>query len=415
MVDLTITASNVGVADSKPRVLYGSCGETITAGQAVYRSVATKKWMLADSNSPEAEVRQAIGIALNGGSLNQPIQVLQRGKITIGATLVSGSAYYLSNNPGGICLASDVVAGDYICHLGLASSASVLDVAIQFPNVITGGIVAPSARNLQAAQSLATIGQAATAAASSALSAQTLQFFDRLITIPSPIRQGLYRDLIDGLVADGVWSNLDLLCIPAAAELATATTNLVSATYQAQPQDGGEIFTADRGWVGTASSTSYISTNFNPSAAAHYTRNSAFLAAWNVGAGTQIGRALITCPVSSIYKLFPKWDSPNNNTYIGVSEDPFGDPADNSTGDTTGWFVGDRADAGTKVILRNNTQLGSFSTASVALESDTLQIGNGDPSWITAVYAFGSHLTTTQHTALYNRLHTYLLAVGAVS
>jgi hypothetical protein len=163
MTDLTITASNVVVADPKPRVLYGSCGETITAGLAVYLAAATKKWMRADSNSPEAEVRQAIGIAMNGGSLNQPIQVLQRGRITIGATLVPGSAYYLSNNPGGICLASDMVAGDYICHLGLASSTSVLDVAIQFPNVVTGGIVAPPVRNLQGAQTFGDLGQVATA------------------------------------------------------------------------------------------------------------------------------------------------------------------------------------------------------------------------------------------------------------
>jgi hypothetical protein len=59
MADLTITAGNVVVADPKPRVLYGSCGETITAGQAVYIADATKKWMRADSNSPEAEVRKA--------------------------------------------------------------------------------------------------------------------------------------------------------------------------------------------------------------------------------------------------------------------------------------------------------------------------------------------------------------------
>lgn len=158
MTDLAITASNV-VADSKARVLYGSCGETITAGQAVYIAAATKKWMRADSNSPEAEVRKAIGIALNGGSINQPIRVLQRGKITLGATLVPGSAYYLSDNPGGICGAADVVAGDYICQLGLASSATVLNLAIQFPNVITAG-AGPSARNLAAAQALAGLAQA---------------------------------------------------------------------------------------------------------------------------------------------------------------------------------------------------------------------------------------------------------------
>lgn len=91
--------------------------------------------MLADSNSATAEARQAKGIALNGASLNQPIAVHKSGDITIGATLTPGTAYYLSDTAGGICPLADVGAGEYVCQIGLAKSASVLSVAIQFPNV----------------------------------------------------------------------------------------------------------------------------------------------------------------------------------------------------------------------------------------------------------------------------------------
>jgi len=134
MADLTITAANV-VAGSNASIESGSAGETLTAGKAVYKSVATKKWMLADSNSATAEVRQSTGIALNGASLNQPVSVHKYGDLTIGATLTAGGIYALSDTPGGICPEADVGAGEYICVLGIAKSTTVLSVDIQFPNV----------------------------------------------------------------------------------------------------------------------------------------------------------------------------------------------------------------------------------------------------------------------------------------
>jgi len=113
----------------------GTFGETVTAGQAVYKSSTTHKWLKADSNSVTPEARQAIGIALNGGAVDQPGAVLTRGDVTIGATLTAGTAYYLSDTPGGICPLADVGAGEYVCEIGLAKSTSVLAVDIQFPNV----------------------------------------------------------------------------------------------------------------------------------------------------------------------------------------------------------------------------------------------------------------------------------------
>lgn len=133
MADITITAANV-VGGSSARD-YGTAGEAITAGKAVYLSAATNKWMLADNNSATAAARKAGGIALNGAALNQPIAVQKKGEITIGATLTPGAAYYLSDTPGGICPVADIGAGEYYCLLGLAKSATVLDVNIQFPGV----------------------------------------------------------------------------------------------------------------------------------------------------------------------------------------------------------------------------------------------------------------------------------------
>ena len=134
MADITITPANV-IAGSTASIASGTAGETIAAGQAVYLSSTTKKWMLADSNSATSEARQAKGIALNGASLNQPVSVQTSGDITIGGTLVAGSAYYLSETPGGIQPAADLAAGEYVCQLGLAKSTTILALNIQFPGV----------------------------------------------------------------------------------------------------------------------------------------------------------------------------------------------------------------------------------------------------------------------------------------
>lgn len=134
MADLVITAASV-VAGENATKKEGLAGEAITAGQTVYLSSTTRKWMKADSNSATAEAREAIGIALNGAALNQPLEVQTKGQITIGAALTAGTAYYLSDTAGGICPLADVGSGEYVCQLGLASSTSVLDLDVQFPNV----------------------------------------------------------------------------------------------------------------------------------------------------------------------------------------------------------------------------------------------------------------------------------------
>lgn len=135
MTDISITAANV-VAGSDAVRENGTAGETITAGKAVYKSSSTGKYMLADSNSATAEARTVTGIALNGASLNQPMQIQKSGDITIGGTLdPEQPAYYLSDTPGGICPVADVGDGEYFCLIGIAKSASVLSISIKASGV----------------------------------------------------------------------------------------------------------------------------------------------------------------------------------------------------------------------------------------------------------------------------------------
>lgn len=131
MADLSITAASV-VAGADSVQERGILGETVLAGQPLYFDTTTRKWFKADSNAGTELVRKAKGIALNGGAVNQPVMVHKSGDITIGATLVAGAAYYLSDTPGGICPVADVGTGEYVCLIGLAKSTTVLAVDIQY-------------------------------------------------------------------------------------------------------------------------------------------------------------------------------------------------------------------------------------------------------------------------------------------
>ena len=133
MVDISVTATAV-LPGSNAVTENGIAGATLTAGLAVYKEAATGTWKVADNNSATAEVRQATGIALNGGAAGQPVRVLRSGDLTMNAVLTAGVAFYLSDS-GGICPVADLGAGEYVCLLGMAKSTTVLAVDIQYPGV----------------------------------------------------------------------------------------------------------------------------------------------------------------------------------------------------------------------------------------------------------------------------------------
>lgn len=134
MADLSITAANV-VAGNGADIDRGTAGATVTAGQAVYYDEATAEYLLADSNSATVAARTPTGIALNGAANNQPLAVAKGGPVTIGATMTPGVAYYLSDTPGGICPVADVGSGEYATVIGIATSATVLNVKISASGV----------------------------------------------------------------------------------------------------------------------------------------------------------------------------------------------------------------------------------------------------------------------------------------
>lgn len=133
MTNIVITSANV-VAGPNATRSQGTAGTAITAGQAVYFDTTVNKWLLA-GNTLAAGANQAGGIALDSAALNQPITVQTSGDITIGGTLVAGTAYYLSATAGDICPFADLVTTNHVCQLGLATSTTSLHLDIQNPGV----------------------------------------------------------------------------------------------------------------------------------------------------------------------------------------------------------------------------------------------------------------------------------------
>jgi hypothetical protein len=136
MVDLVITPANVKYGADSSIERDGLAGATILAGQVVYLNQTTGRLGLADNNAPSPpEIKLPRGIALHGASLDQPLAILRAGDITIGATLVAGTDYYLGDTPGGICPRADVIASESVTLIGLATSTTVLRVNIQASGV----------------------------------------------------------------------------------------------------------------------------------------------------------------------------------------------------------------------------------------------------------------------------------------
>ena len=139
MADLSITAANVTAADGAVVKYIGVAGATITAGQACYIDTANSnviKLAQSDGTVLESTIK---GVALHGASATQPITLASSGNMNLGATLVVGETYVLSQAAGGIAPVGDLVTGDMVSHLGIATTASNLKMSI-----VNSGIEVPA-------------------------------------------------------------------------------------------------------------------------------------------------------------------------------------------------------------------------------------------------------------------------------
>ena len=128
MADLTVTATQV-TPGADAVLVFGTAGATITAGQVVYLDPTTRTYKLFDANDTAANTRAPV-VALNGASTGQRITVQTHGSLTIGAGAAPtlGLVYVASATPGGIAPSADIATGWRVAVLGVATSASAINL-----------------------------------------------------------------------------------------------------------------------------------------------------------------------------------------------------------------------------------------------------------------------------------------------
>ena len=81
-----------------------------------------------------------VGIALNGGSSGQPIQILKNGTVNIGGTVAVGKPYALGT-AGGIIPVDDIAGSEFSTHIGEGLTTANIKLAMNVSAVQAAGAV----------------------------------------------------------------------------------------------------------------------------------------------------------------------------------------------------------------------------------------------------------------------------------
>lgn len=244
--------------------------------------------------------------------------------------------------------------------------------------------------------------------------AESETYFAAMSVAPDDTRKGHIDDLVAGLKADGVWSKLDHLLLLAAHDAQAARLNVKNPAQSATAVNS-PTFTTDRGYT-TNGTNSEIDTGFNTSTGTNFAQNSAYFgvyirsadaASGNSSAGWFDGTDGVTLNVRDA-----------SNKLVGRANQATSMVSVSTVATTAGLSAVVRSASNSMGVRRNGASIDGAATASTALNNTTLRLGRssstGYRSHEFSASAAGGYLTTTEETALYNRLQTYLTAVGAI-
>jgi hypothetical protein len=135
MADITVTAGSV-VATAGSSIQRVKFGATIVQGKSVYLDITDSEWKVANCETSLVTAgKDGIGVALTSGADGQwGVIWLGGSTINLGATLVVGTAYYVSTS-GGIMPAADLISNDYVTLLGIATTTALLKPSINITGV----------------------------------------------------------------------------------------------------------------------------------------------------------------------------------------------------------------------------------------------------------------------------------------
>lgn len=122
--ELSITPANIAYDPLAPasidlnnRVILG---ETVTELMVAYLDQNVSKYKKA-TNATSTESKVA-GLVYDAGDLDDHSALIEIGQLNIGATLVAGTTYYLSDTAGKLVPLSGLGSGDFVVRIGYAKS-----------------------------------------------------------------------------------------------------------------------------------------------------------------------------------------------------------------------------------------------------------------------------------------------------
>ena len=247
-------------------------------------------------------------------------------------------------------------------------------------------------------------------------SAQALAYLARTVGGNEGGNGANIANLIDGLVADGVWAKLDALYVLAQQNQTDALLNLVGTSYTATI-GGSTPFAAYQGFTGGAG---IIDTGFNPATATspNFTQNSASMGVWVLNSRAS-GAAYYE--IGNNTGVAGAGISPFYNS--GGSQTPLNDltyPAYSGVTNAQGAWSLDRSASASSVYYKNGASVATMAASSTGVASTNVWILGLNNSGTTldptsdqvAEAHIGASLGSAGQLALYTRLRTYMTAVG---
>ena len=193
-----------------------------------------------------------------------------------------------------------------------------------------------------------------------------------------------------------------------------AKLNLIGTSYNLTTGNSGTgvVFTAYRGFSGFATTNSYLQTGFNPTTAPspHFTQNSASFGVWVSG----------SLPGNSAAEIAAGAENQINDDVSGASF--YARINEGSSGPVTspnaiGLYSADRDASSTGLPYYNGNSIARAGITSISITSASFAIGQyvgggASTDQQLAEAHIGASLGSAGNLALYNRLRTYMTAVG---
>lgn len=231
----------------------------------------------------------------------------------------------------------------------------------------------------------------------------------------SGVRKTLVNDLIVGLKADGLFTKLDRLWLHAGENQPSALTDIVadsSATTVNSP-----TFTIDRGYTGNGT-TSYLASGYKSSDGPNLAQNSAHCSAWVVTVDATNNAMILGAETGAGIGMLLMYSTTGPKWQTSLNQDFSNTPGPTGAGGT-GLVTATRVNSTQENIYRNGGSKDTSAANSVGVDTIPFficarnigAIDNPSQHQIAATH-FGGGLTDTDVTNIYNRLRTYMTAVG---